>query len=503
MVCRKSAPPKTAKPAKLRTQIGQFNETVYMDLGYVTDSSDKKHGYLVLVDDGTDWCVCKHVPEGKTAQELFDLVETGWLDWAGPPDVMIGDSERGFALELFVDKLGKSGVLLTPAAGYAPWQKGQVERKIESLKSIIAKVVFHRGLQGNEDMRLAGIEAASALNQRPGVTGVSPGMMLFRQKTKLYGEIMTGDGPMYHPEVDSSNVLGCRLDIRNSSKQSAEVHFAKETLRTAVSARTRLVENTSVGELVFFYRRYPSQKSRQLQAQRGCYLGPGVVIGHQGQNAWVSYAGRCSLVAPEHLRGLAPDEVASTKPLVRHGLEQLKQAAKATDYIDLSRQDIPDIELRDALARPSGDDHEVDDVLTVAVPPNDSTPSTDAPPVQELPPEPVDVETEGVEQVVEEHVQPETTDQEVTSESVKRKADGTETATETETEAPPLPVTWKPTGENDKLKWKRQKSSGSNRTIMAVIYGKKVMTPKLRKKMLDKEILCATRGTQPAILRTR
>ena len=40
-----------------------------------------------------------------------------------------------------------------------------------------------------QEMRITGIEAATALNQRPGPNGVSAGMMLFGQKMKLSGEL--------------------------------------------------------------------------------------------------------------------------------------------------------------------------------------------------------------------------------------------------------------------------------------------------------------------------
>ena len=108
--------------------------------------------------------------------------------------MFVADSERGFIAEVFAQKLGRAGTLFTPSAGYAPWQKGQVERKVNSVKSIVRKTVIHLGLKGSVDMKYAGIEAAYALNQRPGPTGVSAGMMLFGQRLKQYGE---GE-PAYH-----------------------------------------------------------------------------------------------------------------------------------------------------------------------------------------------------------------------------------------------------------------------------------------------------------------
>ena len=90
----------------------------------------------------------------------------------------MADNERGLASEEFAAKLGRAGTLFSPTAGYAPWQKGKVERRTQSFQSIVRKTVMHRnGLP--DEMKMIGLEAVAALNQRPGPTGVSPSMMLF------------------------------------------------------------------------------------------------------------------------------------------------------------------------------------------------------------------------------------------------------------------------------------------------------------------------------------
>ena len=154
----------------------------------------------------------------------------------------------------FVTKLGRAGTLYKPSAAYAPWQKGKVERKIESIKHVLRKAIIHCGVKADE-MNIAGIEAAVAVNQRPGASGISPSMMLFGQRLKLYGEIDAGGEAVAHPEAtDVSSELGRRMNIRNISRQSLEKYHAKEVLRKTVSARSRVVEHTAVGEIVFFYR---------------------------------------------------------------------------------------------------------------------------------------------------------------------------------------------------------------------------------------------------------
>ena len=142
-----------------------------------------------------------------------------------------------------------------------------------------------------------------------------------------------------------------------------------------MSSRTRITESVSVGDPVFFYRNYGAgtAKARQAQALQGRYLGPGLIIGHQGGNVWVSFVGRCYLVALEHVRSLAPDEVFGRKPYVRECLEALKQASRATDYVDLTQQQVAAEDMAAAVEQPAGMDHwvddEDDDIPEVAPPP--------------------------------------------------------------------------------------------------------------------------------------
>ena len=65
-------------------------------------------------------------------------------------------------------------------------------------------------------------------------------------------------------------------------------------------------------------------------------------------------------MAPEHLRSLAPDEVSSLKPLIREGLEQLQRASQASDYIDLSHDQLDQADLEQAASQPAGNDIEAD-----------------------------------------------------------------------------------------------------------------------------------------------
>ena len=149
-------------------------------------------------------------------------------------------------------------------------------------------------------------------------------MALFGQRLKLHGELYVDGEPVgAHPDANGFiSTLARWVVIQKTSRQAFEKWHAKELLRHAVTARSRVFNNVSVGGLVFFYRNYLSPNARKMQAQRSRYLGPGLVIGQQGGNVWVSYAGRCYLRALVRIRGLSPDEVFAAKPVVKDGLAE-------------------------------------------------------------------------------------------------------------------------------------------------------------------------------------
>ena len=60
-----------------------------MDLAYEKDANGVTHGWMVIVDEGTDWVVAKYLDSGKSSKALFKKFEEAWIDWAGPPDMLL------------------------------------------------------------------------------------------------------------------------------------------------------------------------------------------------------------------------------------------------------------------------------------------------------------------------------------------------------------------------------------------------------------------------------
>ncbi len=106
------------------------------------------------------------------------------------------------------------------------------------------------------EMRLAGNEAASAINHRPGLRGVAPALMLLGQRLKLHGEPFAGGMPVSrHPEGDdAASALARRFRPRTAARQALDRYHATELLKRAVEARSSVLENVEIGDVVFFYR---------------------------------------------------------------------------------------------------------------------------------------------------------------------------------------------------------------------------------------------------------
>jgi hypothetical protein len=131
-----------------------------------------------MVEEGTDYTVVQLATD-HSAKCYAQLVIDGWVAWAGPPERVVPDGEHGFASAELTQELARAGTMYVPPAAYAPWQKGRVERKNATVRGVIRRSVLHSGVRGAKEMRLLGFEAASAINHRPGPSGVSASLMLF------------------------------------------------------------------------------------------------------------------------------------------------------------------------------------------------------------------------------------------------------------------------------------------------------------------------------------
>jgi len=290
-VCAKLQKVKLPRPARIRDNIGVFSDTVLAGVVFfIKDSQAVTHSFLALWGEGAGNCVVGRL-ESHRPEDLYSAVETAWLNWAGPPNILVADAEGGISSQHVASVVGRAGALHVLPPRTRLGKKAGRKRRIQQPKAVVKKAVIYRGTQGPEEIAVTGREAASAISQRPGISGLSPHMMLFGQRLRLFGDLNANGEPAgHHPGGDDpASQLPNRLKIRVAARQALEQGQAREPLRKSIGARSRVLTQVAIGGLVFFYRVYDAVRARRLQAARGTHMGPGLVIGQTCGNVGVFF----------------------------------------------------------------------------------------------------------------------------------------------------------------------------------------------------------------------
>ncbi|OLP87352.1 Copia protein [Symbiodinium microadriaticum] len=299
--CARTKRPKSARPSS-DPKLLEFGDVVGVDMMYAYDMNGKKIKLFSIVDHASSYQVVIKVPNqtGKTLEQVF-LKQ--WIQIFGAPKAISLDLERGIQ-----DAFGRIAdwfhIELHTSAGQAHWQSGYTERHGKWWKEIFDRVVQDQSVGGDE-IEEAVAATSSAKNNLRRKCGWAPSQIVFgklpRDDEDLKGEVEDGGGGSILRSPDEAQHR--REIIRNAARIAFYKTRTEEKIRRGLSQRARIkprdLEN---GATVFFWRKPASKKY-------GIWKGPGVVIGRQHENYWISHGGRCYLCAPEHLRCALPEEL--------------------------------------------------------------------------------------------------------------------------------------------------------------------------------------------------
>ena len=340
-VCESTQGPKVARPSTL-PHLYNFNDCVGGDILYVHDVNDKKHTFLNIVDWGTTYQVVVRLP-GTKAEHLEKAFNDSWLVPFGPPKSVSLDLEGG--LQKGISRLCDwHNIRVQHVAAQAHWQAGITERHGAWWKNIWERVVHERSVDEGE-VEVAATCVSAAKNELRRRCGHSPVSWVFGREPRGPEELVDPDCGQRIPWETSDDSKFQRLTALRTSARVAFHHSQNDDrLRRALLQRARTTSRPySVGEPVHFW--YKPKDRR-----RGRWAGPGVIVGQEGGNFWVSRNGRCRLTAPEHLRPSGPEEVGE--------LLAMKQTREQVDK--LLQADLDDDEAYDTDGMVSGGEQEED-----------------------------------------------------------------------------------------------------------------------------------------------
>ncbi|CAE7470136.1 RE2 [Symbiodinium sp. CCMP2592] len=344
-VCSRHQRAASAKPASLPNML-DFNQLVAVDAFYVYDVNGVKVELMMVVDVGTGFIATGHL-QGHSTSTMEASFCSIWSNTFGAPGTMIVDLESG--LQAGLGRYSEwHGTRIRPIAGQAHWQNGTVERAIRTWKEIWVKLVdTHSATHEETDMVVTSVNAAMNTLRRD--AGFSPAQAVWGRNPQLPDEVHNGPQDEHVEHIITHDPMRAREhSIRSAAKEAYFRCHNDSRIRKGLLQRSRVAgPDLQIGSHVLFYRKPKGNKN-------WAWHGPGVVIGKEGPNLWVSFAGRCHLAAPEHVRMATGEELgeAFTLRATQHDLQRLLEQ----DFADEGIYEQEDEEMEEDPVLPPGDD---------------------------------------------------------------------------------------------------------------------------------------------------
>ena len=312
--CQRTAAP---RPASLPTML-DFNQVVAVDVFHAFDSEQVRHEFISVIDLGTQYHLVKRI-DGHSGKDFEMNFVDVWSRTFGAPTVIAADLETGLQAGL-ARYASFTGTRLRSSAAQAHFQQGIVERHGQWWQDIFMKTVDEQSITG-EDVELAVASVNEAKNNLCRKHGFAPSQAVFGKEIKAPEDLCCGnDEEMVMDVLTGDKKRQREVAIRTAARLAFFRSQIDQKLRRSLLQRARVKKSEyAPGEMVCFFR------YDKASTKRGRWKGPGLVLGREGPNWWVSFAGRCHLCAEEHLRPSTAEEVgdAFTSRVARADLERL------------------------------------------------------------------------------------------------------------------------------------------------------------------------------------
>ena len=299
-VCAATGGPKSQRPSAL-PHMYDFGDVLGIDIFYAHDADDVKHTFLSVADYGTTFHQVMRV-DGQSAGDIEEAFNTLWIVPYGAPKTIAVDLDGGLQTGL-ARLCDWHGIEIRSVAAQGHWQAGVVERQQAWWKNVWERIV-HELTITEDEVDIAVPIVSAAKNDLRRRCGFSPSQWIFGKGARLPEDLRDPDSG----ERVTWDVSGeARFQRQSLIRASARVAFHRSQvdsrLRKALLQRARTTSRQlEVGESVHFWHQ---RKDRR----RGQWEGPGVIVGTEGNNYWISRGGRCRLKAPEHVRPSSPEEI--------------------------------------------------------------------------------------------------------------------------------------------------------------------------------------------------
>ena len=168
----KGHPPKPRMPAAL-PRTCRFNETLGVDLFEIESPDGTKITFCNMVCWGTLYQLCIPILD-KTAATVSKCITERWIQYFGPPLVIIADQGKEFVGTHFKEFTNANSILLHIIDVRAPWQNGRTERHGDIYKKIFERALWMHSPSGPDALQRLAMDCNAAKNRLSNRSGYSP-----------------------------------------------------------------------------------------------------------------------------------------------------------------------------------------------------------------------------------------------------------------------------------------------------------------------------------------
>ena len=292
----------------------EFNAEVGIDVLEIKDSAGRIYDVLNIVDYGTTFEQAFIVREADingspSSQKCLEAFTNGWVRPFGWPRYVAldrGSHNRG----IFSFTLLKKGVRIRSAALESPEQIGRVERRNQTLKRLIDKVVKETSATGRSDMEMILTECIVTINEMTRHGGFAPVQWVLsrfpRSPATLGDEDERMDIGAIQAHVDGPTSFALQSEYRLQARKAfVQWDCGRRVQRGILRNAAPVPGPYKVGDIVS-YRRQPRSTETGTQWSVGSRI-IGFEVDHRNPNktpetAWVICNGLPVCVATDKIR---------------------------------------------------------------------------------------------------------------------------------------------------------------------------------------------------------
>ena len=306
-VCESKAPPDKPFLQRPRQRPAGFNIEVHVDLKYAKNIKEETFVALSVVCAGANKQAAVLLKTRKASYVAQKFIKH-WIGPFGRPTRIVMDQGGEFEKE-WILMLEQYGIHSTTTGSHAGWQHALAERRGALLGVCWHALVVDFRIESRHDMAVSLAAAVDAKNETITRQGFSPNVLVFG-KSISYPELLADgdyDAVTMAQAMDVDCEMAKRSRMRNQARQVLLREDVQQKLKRALRRRPPTQEQVFIpGQVVYFY--IPSLKPRYRQ-DHGRWRGPAVVIVQEShQKYYVSWRGRCLLVAAPNLRPASAEE---------------------------------------------------------------------------------------------------------------------------------------------------------------------------------------------------